>query len=77
LKRNKAFDAVEMMRTIREQMGREIAGMTPPQEIAYIRKKACLLQEETGRVAHVRRTSRGSSSGRRRAAPTVRQARVT
>jgi hypothetical protein len=58
LKRSKPFDAVEMMRTIRDQMGREIAGMTPAQEIEYIRQRACLLEKEGKGHAHPRRTAR-------------------
>jgi len=77
LKRGKAFDAVKMMRTIRDQTGREIAGMTPPQEIAYIRKKASLLQSKMGSVAHSRRTGRKTSSARRSATRVPRQVRVT
>lgn len=35
-KREKSFDAVRMMREIRERMSREMEGMSPDEQLAYI-----------------------------------------
>jgi hypothetical protein len=40
MKKTKTFNAVKSMRRIREQISREIAGMTPKQEIEFFRRKA-------------------------------------
>lgn len=40
IKTEKTFDAVEFMRKRREQISKEIEGMTPKEEIAYFKKKA-------------------------------------
>jgi hypothetical protein len=40
MKKRKSFDAVKMMRRIRDQISREIRGMTPEQEIAYFQRRA-------------------------------------
>ena len=40
IKQKKTFDAVEFMRRRREEIAKEIEGMTPQQEIAYFKKKA-------------------------------------
>ena len=37
-KKEKKFDAVKMMREIRDQLSREIMHMTHEEEIAYIKK---------------------------------------
>ena len=42
MKKNKTFDAVQMMRDIRDGMSREIRGMAPEKQIAYIEKKSGL-----------------------------------
>ena len=36
---NKQFDAVRMMRSIRNRISKDISGMTFPQEQAYIHKR--------------------------------------
>lgn len=40
VKAKKTFDAVAFMRKRREQISKEIEGMTPKEEIEYFRKKA-------------------------------------
>jgi hypothetical protein len=42
-KAKKTFDAVEFMRIRREQISKEIEGMTPKEEIAFFKKKAAEL----------------------------------
>jgi len=39
-KTKKTFDAVEFMRRRREEISKEIDGMTPKEEIAYFKKKS-------------------------------------
>jgi hypothetical protein len=39
-KQKKTFDAVEFMRRRREEISKDIEGMTPKEEIEYFRKKA-------------------------------------
>ncbi len=39
-KTKKTFDAVDFMRKRREEISKEIEGMTPKQEIEYFKKKA-------------------------------------
>ena len=36
--KTKSFDAVKMMRMIRDRMSEEMKGMTPSQQIDYIRR---------------------------------------
>jgi hypothetical protein len=38
MKKRKHFDAVGFTRAVRDRMSKEISGMTPQQQIAYIRK---------------------------------------
>ncbi len=40
IKAKKTFDAVAFMRKRREEISKEIEGMTPKQEIEYFKKKA-------------------------------------
>lgn len=40
MKKDKTFDAVKMMREIRDRMSEEIKGMTPKEQIEYIEKKS-------------------------------------
>lgn len=42
MKKKKRFDAVEMMRRIRDQMSEEIRGFTPKEQIEYFEKKSGL-----------------------------------
>lgn len=46
MKKDKGFNAVKMMRKIRDQMSKEIKGMTPKEQIEYIEKKSGLQREE-------------------------------
>jgi len=39
IKTKKSFDAVDMMRSIREKIGKEIQGMTFEQEKEYLKKR--------------------------------------
>ena len=39
VKPKKTFDAVEFMRKRRDEISKEIEGMTPQQEIEYFKKK--------------------------------------
>ncbi|MBX2900211.1 MAG: hypothetical protein KF775_11195 [Cyclobacteriaceae bacterium] len=45
LKRKKTFDAVAFMRKRRDEISKEIEGMTPKQEIEYFKKKAAKLKK--------------------------------
>ena len=45
LKTKKTFDAVAFMRRRREEISKEIDGMTPQQEIEYFRKNAAELKK--------------------------------
>jgi hypothetical protein len=40
MKKNGAFDAVEMMRQIRDRMSEEMKRLTPTQQIEYIERKS-------------------------------------
>lgn len=40
MRKDKTFDAVKMMREIRDRMSEEIKGMTPKEQIEYIEKKS-------------------------------------
>jgi len=40
MKKSKRFDAVRLMREIRDRMSQEMRGMTPREQIEYIRKKS-------------------------------------
>jgi hypothetical protein len=44
-KAKKTFDAVAFMRKRRDEISKEIEGMTPKEEIAYFKKKATELRE--------------------------------
>jgi len=50
MKRDKGFNAVKMMRKIRDQMSKEIKGMTPKEQIEYIEKKSGLRREKRNRA---------------------------
>lgn len=45
IKKKKSFDAVAFMRKRREEISKEIEGMTPKQEIEYFKKKAAEFRE--------------------------------
>lgn len=48
-KKEKNFDAVAFMRKRREEISKEIGGMTPEEEIEYFKKKAKKFRnKETG-----------------------------
>ena len=40
MKKREYFDAVESMRAARDRMSKEMSGMTPQQQINYIRRKS-------------------------------------
>ncbi len=46
---NKQFDAVQMMRSIRDELSKQISGMTFEEEQAYIRQR--LREEATGDIS--------------------------
>ena len=50
MKKDKGFDAVKMMRKIRDQMSKEIKRMTPKEQIEYIEEKSGLRREEKNRA---------------------------
>jgi len=50
MKKDKGFNAVKMMRKIRDQMSKEIKGMTPKEQIEYIEKKSSLRREKRNRA---------------------------
>ena len=43
MKKHKPFDAVGFMRTMRDRMSKEMSGMTPQQQINYIRRKSAAI----------------------------------
>lgn len=40
MKKHEPFDAVGFMRAARDRMSKKLRGMTPQQQISYIRKKS-------------------------------------
>jgi len=50
MKKDKRFDAVKMMRRIRDQMSKEIKGMTPKEQIEYVGKKSGLRSGQKNRA---------------------------
>lgn len=50
MKKDKGFNAVKMMRKIRDQMSKEIKGMTPKEQIEYIEKRSGLQREKNRAV---------------------------
>jgi len=46
IKKEKTFDAVGFMRKRRDEISKEIEGMTPQQEIEYFKKKALELKSK-------------------------------
>ena len=42
MKKDKNFDAVKIMRTIRDRMSEELKGLSPREQIEYIEKKSGL-----------------------------------
>ena len=50
MKKDKRFDAVKMMRRIRDQMSKEIKGMTPKEQIEYIEKRSGLQKGQKNRA---------------------------
>lgn len=47
--KNKTFDAVKLMRALREKIDKEIVNMTPEQIIAYFRKESEKFEKEMAR----------------------------
>ena len=50
-KTKKTFDAVEFMRQRREQISKDIGGMTPKEEIEYFKMKAAEFNKRDKRVS--------------------------
>ena len=46
MKKRECFDAVEFMRAARDRMSKEISGMTPQQQINYIRRKSASIADK-------------------------------
>jgi hypothetical protein len=46
MKKDKTFDAVKMMRAIRDRMSEEVKGMTPREQIEYIERIAAPRKRE-------------------------------
>jgi hypothetical protein len=46
MKKDKAFDAVQTMRAIRDRMSEEMKGMSPREQIEYIEKKSGLRRKD-------------------------------
>jgi hypothetical protein len=46
MKQGKAFDAVKVMREIRDRMSEEMKGMTPREQIEYIERMAALQKRD-------------------------------
>jgi len=55
--KTKSFDAVKLMREIRDRMSREMRGMTPQQQIEYVQRKAAESRGKTRREAATRQRS--------------------
>ena len=53
-KTKKTFDAVAFMRKRREEISKEIEGMTPQQEIEYFKKGAAEFRKRNNSLAHSR-----------------------
>ena len=53
MKKNKTFDAVQVMRDIRDRMSREIKGMAPEKQIDYIEKRSGLSGKPDEKAAAV------------------------
>jgi hypothetical protein len=52
MKKDKGFDAVRLMRKIRDQMSKELRGMPPEKQIEYIEKKSGLRREAGKKAAN-------------------------
>ena len=50
--KKKTFDAVAFMRKRREEISKEIEGMTPKQEIAYFKKGGAEFRKRSSDPAH-------------------------
>lgn len=46
MKTNHENNAVQLMRTLRDQMSEEMRGMTPQQQIAYIEERSGLKRDD-------------------------------
>lgn len=46
IKKGSSFDAVKMMRVIRDRMSEEMKGMSPREQIEYIEKKSGFRRKE-------------------------------
>lgn len=46
MKTNQENNAVQLMRTLRDRMSKEMRGMTPQQQIAYIEEKSGLKRDD-------------------------------
>jgi hypothetical protein len=53
MKKNKTFDAVKMMRDIRDCMSEEMKGMTVEEQIKYIERKSGLKRETRKQLAAI------------------------
>ncbi len=59
----KTFDAVKMMRQLRDELSREMEGMTPQERVRFIRDKAAstalgrTIAQQESKVAHQTGTS--------------------
>jgi hypothetical protein len=52
MKKARNYDAVAIMRTIRDRMSTEMKGMTPRQRIEYIRRKSGVTRRRVRSPAH-------------------------
>lgn len=52
VKKKKTFDAVAFMRKRREEISKEIEGMSPQQEIEYFKKGAAEFRKRNNGPAH-------------------------
>ncbi len=50
MKKDKPFDAVKLMRRIRDQMSKEIKGMNPKEQIEYIQEKSGVQRGQKNRA---------------------------
>lgn len=55
MRKRKTFDSVGFMRSVRDRMSKEMSGMTPQEEMEYIRMKSARLAAKRKPAAPGRR----------------------
>ena len=57
MRKKKEFDCVEMKDRIQAEIQKEMAGMTPEEELAYWAKETALMREEQKALLELRKAS--------------------